>query len=261
MPIIQVLVSPDEVIPEADVWLVVDLLRATTTITTFFERGGRLLLPVATVQEARVLREQDPSWLLMGERNALPPKGFDLGNSPRELIPEILSRRPMAVMTTTNGTRALARVASQGVPVLAACARNAGAVVRKALSMGERLGVLCAGRFGRQALDDTACAGLLVELFREMAPTAELDDGALLALAFWRQGEGKLESLVRQAGHSRFLEEIGLGEDIRFCCEVNRSSVVPVLKGYRGYHAFRADRPFVDTRTEGRDGQTGSVSL
>lgn len=240
MPTIQVLVSPDEVLPEVDVWLVVDLLRATTTITTFFDRGGKLLLPVATVEEARALREEDPSRLLMGERNALPPRGFDLGNSPLKLDPEVLSSRPVAVMTTTNGTRALGRVVSEGVPVLAACARNAVAVIRRALSLGERLGVLCAGRLGRQALDDTACAGLIVDHFLEIVPTAELDDGACLALSFWREGEGKLEPLVRQAGHARFLKEKGLDEDICFCCQVDRSSSVPLLGGFGGHPAFHA---------------------
>lgn len=239
MPTIKVLVSPDEPLPEVDVWLVVDILRATTTITTFFERGGKLLMPVATVEEARNLRGENPSWILMGERDAFPPKGFDLGNSPRELDPELLAERSVAVMTTTNGTRVLKRVASEGVPVLAACARNASASVRKALSLGGRLGVLCAGRLARQALDDTACAGLLVHRFREQLPDGDLDDGAVLALSFWHQGKGDLEALVRQAGHSRFLQDSGLGEDIRFCCQVDRSVSVPLLGGFGGMPAFR----------------------
>lgn len=240
MTTLQVLVSPDEPLPEADVWLVVDILRATTTITTFFEQGGKLLVPVATVEEARSLREQNPDWILMGERDALPPKGFDLGNSPRELTPELLGTRPVAVMTTTNGTPVLKRVAREGVSVLAACARNAEAVIGRALCLGERLGVLCAGRLGRQALDDTACAGLLAHRFLERVPHGDLDDGALLALSFWHQGQGDLEPLVRKARHSRILEDAGLGEDIRFCCRVDCSSTTPLLGGYRGRPAFKA---------------------
>lgn len=235
---LHVLLSPHEPLPEADVWLVVDILRATTTITTFFERGGRLLMPVATVEEARALRAEDPSRLLMGERNALPPEGFDIGNSPRELERELLKGCPFAVMTTTNGTLALARVASEGVPVMAACARNAGAVVGKAISQGERIGILCAGRYGRQALDDTACAGLLTDFFRRLAPALVLDDGARLALTYWREGAGDLESLVRQAAHAGILEEAGLGEDIPFCCAIDCSQMVPVLGNFRGRSAF-----------------------
>ncbi len=239
MTTLQVLLSPEEPLPVVDVWLVVDILRATTTMTTFFERGGRLLQPVATVEAARALSAEDPSWILLGERDALPPEGFDLGNSPRELQKAMLEQRPIAVMTTTNGTRALLRLAPEGVPVLAACARNVGAVVRKALSLGDRIGILCAGRLGRQALDDTACAGLLVDFVRGMAPRSSLDDGARLALTCWREGEGDLEWLVRQAAHAGILEETGLGEDIPFCCQLDCASSVPVLGGFRGRVAFR----------------------
>ena len=235
---LHVLLSPHEPLPVADVWLVVDILRATTTITTFFERGGRLLMPVCTVEEARALQAEDPSRLLMGERNALPPEGFDMGNSPRELERERLRNSPQAVMTTTNGTLALARVASEGVPVLAACARNAGAVVGKALSLGERIGILCAGRYGRQALDDTACAGLLADFFRGFAPAIALDDSSRLALTYWREGEGNLEFLVRQAAHAGILDEAGLGGDIPFCCAVDQTGIVPILGNFRGRSAF-----------------------
>ncbi len=131
--------------------------------------------------------------LLMGERNALPPPGFDLGNSPLELSPSLLASRPAAVMATTNGTRALLKASAAGVPVYAVCARNAEATVRAALETGDRIGILCAGLHGRAALDDTACAGILVEHLVSSG-AADLMDGAQMALSVWREGAQALFS-------------------------------------------------------------------
>jgi len=164
-----VVLSPGETLPDADSWLVIDILRATTTMCAFFDGGGKILHPCPSVEDAFLLRDRlaadGGNPLLMGERNSLPPAGFDLGNSPLELLEYGPSRRPEAVMATTNGTRALLKAAASGKPVRPVCARNASAALEAALEDGGSVGILCAGLYGRAALDDTACAGLIVNSF------------------------------------------------------------------------------------------------
>ena len=226
---VSVVLSPAEELPEADCWMVIDILRATTTMAVFFERGGTRLYPACSVEEGIVLRDalasEGEAPLLMGERNALPPPGFDLGNSPIELRNLDLSRRSTAVMATTNGTRALLKAAATGCPVRPVCARNASAVLMASLASGNRIGICCAGRMGRAALDDTACAGLLVELILKMRK-AEPDDGARMALALWRESGQDLPALLQNSGHGKNLLSLGFEEDLLFAGEIDRSSMV-----------------------------------
>ncbi|NMR95983.1 2-phosphosulfolactate phosphatase, partial [Vibrio parahaemolyticus] len=112
------------------------------------------------VEEAYSLKsELGGKWLLMGERKSLPPPGFDCGNSPIELLRYNLRDFHGAIMTTTNGTKALLRAAASSGIVFVGCSRNATAVVEAALESGNKIGILCAGRFNRAMIDDTACAG------------------------------------------------------------------------------------------------------
>ena len=209
--------------------MVIDILRATTTMSVFFERGGTCLYPAGTVEEGVALRESLASGgeapLLMGERNGLRPAGFDLGNSPLELFDMDLKVRSQAVMATTNGTKALLKAAAAGCPVRPVCARNASAVLEASLASGERIGIYCAGRMGRAALDDTACAGLLVELLLTRGK-AEMEDGARMARALWLDGGKDLPALLADSDHGKTLLTLGFEEDVRFAGEIDRSTAV-----------------------------------
>ena len=224
-----VVLSPREDLPEADCWLVIDILRATTTMCAFFEAGGSRLYPSESVEEGLALRErmaeEGKKTLLMGERNALPPPGFDLGNSPLELSPFLLTSCPVAVMATTNGTRALLKASAAGVPVYPVCARNAEATVRAAIETGDRIGILCAGLHGRAALDDTACAGILVEHLVSSG-AADLMDGAQMALSVWREGGRRLSSLLERSVHGMRLLSLGFAADVAYAAKIDASMAV-----------------------------------
>jgi 2-phosphosulfolactate phosphatase len=237
MACLDVVFSHPERLPEADGWLVVDLLRASTTIVTFFERGGRRLLPVSSVAEARDLRRRLPGrWLLMGERNALPPEGFDLGNSPLELASVDLESFDGAVMTTTNGTAALLAAASRGGVVTVAAARNGLAAVAR-VSHCERVAILCAGLEGRPALDDTACAGGLVARLLGRGAFA-LSDGARMALALY--GSAPFADLVGLSRHGGRLKALGLEADLEYCCQEDCSNGTVRLVTWEGRSALEA---------------------
>ncbi|HPU78098.1 MAG TPA: 2-phosphosulfolactate phosphatase [Thermosynergistes sp.] len=227
---LDVILSPTEAFPSCDIWLVVDVLRATTTMTIFFECGGKKILPVESVEEGLALkRSLGSGWLLMGERKGLPPQGFDLGNSPLEVANACVSRYEGAIMTTTNGTRALLAAASTGAPVLIASARNALAAVDAALSLGSFIGIICAGRLGRASLDDSACAGALVDIALEKEPKALLSDGARIVHSVWCNYGRNMEEALKDASHARFLLELGFGDDIRLACQLGASASVPKL--------------------------------
>ena len=186
---VEVVLSNSERLPIVDVWLVVDVLRASTVIVNWFAAGGAELYPTDSVEAARLLAErlkqEGKKPILMGEENAIPPQGFDLGNSPLEITAELVQKTACAVMATTNGTVAMLKAASTGAPVFIACARNAQAVLSAALYRGRRVGLLCSGRKGRPAWDDTLCAGLLVSYLADYFSDIHLADSARLAHLTW----------------------------------------------------------------------------
>ena len=230
---------PSEVLKEHDVRVVVDLLRATTQITTFFDGGGNVLVPLRDVDEAFRMKERlGEEWKIMGERGGLPAPGFDFGNSPLELldagVPEF------AIITTSNGTRALMRAADGCGRVLAGCARNAEAVCWDAICSGKNIGIVCAGRNGEFSLEDTVCAGMLVEKLLALAPAngaeeMELTDGAM---ALWHSFGPDITAVCQESTHGKILSGLGFDNDLFFCGEVNASSTVPVLKDVDGVPAL-----------------------
>ena len=229
---VEVVLSHVEHLPVVDVWMIVDILRATTVMVSWFEAGGTELYPAVSLESARSLAEalkaEGHNPLLMGEQNAIAPQGFDLGNSPLDITPELIQKRPCAVMATTNGTKAMLKAASTGTPVLVACARNAFSALDKALSIGRRIGIFCSGRKGRPAWDDTLCAGLLIARLTEHFPEVRLADSARLAHLAWLASKDFATSL-KTADHAIFLSKIGYGSDIDFAAEIDVAQLVPEL--------------------------------
>ena len=221
-------------LPAVDVWLVIDVSRATTVITRWFELGGTELYPVKTPDEARrlvlELKKRGSSPLLMGEVNGIPPEGFDLGNSPVELTYEIIQSHYCGVMSTTNGTVALNEAASSGSPVIAVSFRNYSACLDYALKIGRRIGLLCSGRKRRPSWEDTLCAGaILDELSSRSNGELAMSDSAKIALNLWENRNDDLLEFVRKSEHAIYLEHIGYKKDLAFACELDASTVVPML--------------------------------
>ncbi|MCL2767394.1 MAG: 2-phosphosulfolactate phosphatase [Synergistaceae bacterium] len=231
---IEAALSLSEPLPTVDVWLVLDLLRASTTIVSWFERGGKELYPEMSIDSALSLKERMLKEgylpLLMGEKNSVPPDGFDAGNSPLEIDEQMTSRRPTAIMATTNGTKAILKAVSTGAAVYIVCARNALFALDSAITKGRHIGILCAGRLGRPGVDDTICAGLLIEKLCGFLPDCVMSDGAVIALNAWKNSMGSFEHNIRTAVHAKFLEKIGFGRDISYACEQDRSVYVPEVK-------------------------------
>ena len=217
--------------PGRTVCLVIDVLRARSSLATMSARGIESVLVAETVEEARRLAKENAGLLLCGEQGGLPPEGFDYGNSPVEFDGlDLRSKR--AIMATTNGTRALAMAAGCRT-VYAASMLNVTAATRAALAVAgaERLDIfaLCAGTGGRLALEDAFCAGAVVEVIERERRDIELADGATAALRLYRSYDGSALDAYADASHARQLQSIGLGEDVLFCAQRDVFDVAPNL--------------------------------
>lgn len=228
------------------VCIVIDILRATTTLTTLLEYGAAGVSIAPGADAARGEKARDPEAILLGEIGGTRPPDFDYGNSPHELAPgRVAGRR--AICHTTNGTAAI-RAASGGAAVLLGCLRNASAAVAQAARLARAAGVpvtiVCAGGAGGRAfaLDDSLVAGQLVAFFAERVGSSSdaplLDDAALAALTLHRAefGGGRRPSgdawaaALARTGAGQHLTALGLGADIPFCARLDTTAVVPVTR-------------------------------
>jgi 2-phosphosulfolactate phosphatase len=199
------------------VCVVIDVIRATSTIAAALAHGATGIRPVAAVAEAEQLKAQEPHRLLAGERRGLALPGFDLGNSPRAMTPETVAGREL-VLTTTNGTQALAACRGARAVVTTALV-NLSATAEKLRALGPPWIVVCAGFEGDFGLDDAIVAGALAETLGEPSPFAALYHSVRSDLV------GAL--LGSQAGQE--LVKIGLQDDVPYCAERDRFALVPML--------------------------------
>jgi 2-phosphosulfolactate phosphatase len=207
--------------------LVVDVLRASTTIVAALESGCAAIVPVADADEARRRAAATPGALLAGERRGEPLAGFDLGNSPLEFTPARVKGRTV-YLTTSNGTRAL-RAARAGAAVGVAALVNAGAAADWAAGLGRAVVVLCAGERGRPSLEDSVCAGLLAARLVGLTGAA-LAPEARAAVAVARQYRGALARLAADASWARHLTASGRGGDVTACLALDVSGLVPIYR-------------------------------
>ena len=215
---IDVAFTPVETAP-APLGIVVDVIRATSTIAQALAAGYERVLCCAEIEEARALRAELPSSLVGGERKAVRIEGFDVGASPREFLE---ARAETLILTTTNGTRAILETAKHCDDVVLGSLLNLDAV---ATAVGGRDAVVaCAGFQGAFALDDAYCAGRIVQLVKGSRTDAAIGS-ELIARAF---------PTALEAFNARTYGPSGLEEDIAFCACENLLDVVPRLVGMVG---------------------------
>ena len=202
--------------------IVVDVLRASSTIVQALESGYRRVLCCAEVEQAQALREEIEDAVLAGERQALRVEGFDFGNSPQDFLEP---KAETLILTTTNGTRAIVEAAADCDVVFVGSLLNLEAVAAAAREREEDVEMVCAGVDGQFALDDAYCAGRIAELLG-----GERTDGAEAAVRIARSfptAEDAFRASVNP--HHRSIED-----DLVWCARENAASVVPRLEAMRG---------------------------
>jgi 2-phosphosulfolactate phosphatase len=217
--LVEVAFTPQETAP-APLGIVVDVIRATSTIAQALAAGYERVLCCAEVDDARALRAEIPDSLVGGERKAVKIDGFDLGASPREFLEP---RAQTLILSTTNGTRAILDAADRCEEVILGSLLNLDAVAGAV--DGRDVAVVCAGFQGSFALDDVYCAGRIVQRL----DGAERTDSAVAADLLARAFPTALEGI-----NARTYGPPGLEEDIAFCTRESVLDVVPKLVGSVG---------------------------
>ncbi|HEV7134366.1 MAG TPA: 2-phosphosulfolactate phosphatase [Gaiellaceae bacterium] len=215
---VHVAFTPGEQTP-APIGIVVDVLRATSTMTQALAAGYERVLCCVEVETARWLAGTEGPAKLAGERGHVRIEGFDFGNSPSEVAGEPAA--DTLVLTTTNGTRLLVDAAVRFERVYVGSLLNLGAVARAAGESGEDVAVLCAGVLGQLTLDDAYCAGRIAD-----ALGGEPADSAKLAIRLARSFGSPLEGLGASWSASN-LRRHSLEADIEWCANESALDVAP----------------------------------
>jgi 2-phosphosulfolactate phosphatase len=217
-----------------DIYLVIDVIRATTSLAVMFDQDAARVLVASTIEEARDAARKLPGRLLCGERNVQPVPGFDYGNSPVQFSQLDLTGREL-IMTTTNGTRAFYTCPEDSTR-LAGSFYNAEAAALKALALAKdqngNISLVCAGELDYFALDDAVCAGYLaLELQRlqgQVLPL-DLDESSLAAIALYEAF--KPSKVIDYCNSAQAVILGGLPDDPPFCMRTSVSQSVPVVVG------------------------------
>lgn len=199
--------------------IVVDVLRATTTLSVARANGAARIVPVATPEAAFEARRRMPEALVCGEREGRIVPGFDLGNSPLEYTPERVAGRTL-IFASTNGS--LAMLAARSVRrILLGAFVNASAVL-EAVRGEPHVAIICAGKLGGFALEDAACAGFLCARLAEREARLAGPEAAF-AVALAPGDARETRALVQGASHGRYLRALGpaFAEDLEFCAAVD----------------------------------------
>jgi 2-phosphosulfolactate phosphatase len=209
--------------------VVIDVLRATTTIVYALAAGSLDVRPCLEVEEARRLADAMPAGkvLLGGERGGVALADFDLGNSPREYV-AARCKGVSVVLTTTNGTKALLRGAEAQRTLVAAFV-NYSAVCEQLRQDARPLHIICAGMNGEPALEDTLLAGAFVDFLCEEMET-RLNDSARLAWDCYENHGRVLAGALEISRGGQHLQTLGFGEDVRAAAEVDKFNLVPELR-------------------------------
>jgi 2-phosphosulfolactate phosphatase len=214
-----------------DIYIVIDVIRATTAITVIFDRGAKRILAADTVEQARQAAQLIPGRLLCGERRARPLQGFDYGNSPAEFSRANLSNREL-ILTTTNGTRAFFACPEQSIR-LAGCFYNARAVTAYALAQAQaqtsNIAIVCAAESGSFALDDTVCAGYLAQEIQRQRPDIQCHESVVAASGLYQLYAPP--KLIEYSNSIKQVIQAGLSEDVAICLRQNVSTSIGQVTG------------------------------
>ena len=202
--------------------VVIDILRATSVITTAINNGCKEIIPVIEVEEALKLAD-DGECILGGERKALKIEGFNCSNSPLEYTKEIVHNKRL-IMTTSNGTKAIKRC--EGADhILIGAMINAKAVAHKVLGLGKDLVIVNAGTYGQFSIDDFLCSGYIINCILEENSEIELTD--IAKTSHYTYSLGQDLSFIKEAKHYNRIKELGLDKDLEYCLRKDIINVVP----------------------------------
>lgn len=207
--------------------VVIDILRATSSICVAFQTGVKKILPVATPEECKIYKEFD--FVIAAERNAMKVENFDLGNSPFEFENPLLAGKSIA-FTTTNGTKAIKLAKENGAAkIVIASFLNIDFLCNWLLHQNESVVLLCSGWKDKFNIEDSLFAGAVVlQLEKDFIVDC---DSAIAAKSLYSQHETNLEEIIRQSSHAKRFKLLHLQtDDVSFCLQKNTTPLLPILE-------------------------------
>ncbi|MDI3472306.1 MAG: 2-phosphosulfolactate phosphatase [Thermotogaceae bacterium] len=206
--------------------VIVDILRASSSITTLLSNGALWVKPVMSIEEAFNIKEKSPDVLLAGEKNALKIEGFDFGNSPTEFLNNDFKGKKI-VLTTTNGTKAVLNH-RDNFEVLIGCFLNINALIDY-LKIRENILLVCSGSHGEFSLEDFLFCGRLIVNLTKNCNVESMDDASKLALKAAQLLGNELLPYAKESMHAKVLVSKGFEKDVDFCLKENVFSTIPIL--------------------------------
>lgn len=230
---INVLFSPanaDELFFTGKTAVVIDVLRASTTIINALQNGAKELIPVSTVEFAMKASSSmfGGQTLLGGERNTKKIEGFNLGNSPLEYSEESVKGKSV-ILYTTNGTRAIVKAKFSANLVVCAF-NNLNAIAAYLIEKNSDVEILCAGKNNLFCIEDVVCAGKLTSELVKMKEDILLTDAAKASVALGKTFGKSIPKMLAECEHGQLLISNGFADDIKICSKLNITDIIPAFQ-------------------------------
>lgn len=209
--------------------VVIDVLRASSTIVTALLNGAKGVIPVEDMGEAsRISQSVDSDNLLLcGEKDGIKIEGYDLGNSPLEYTKETVGGKTL-VFNTTNGTKAIKKGVGADRLIIASFL-NLSTVVSELKAADKDIILVCAGWRGRLGLEDLLLAGAIIYHLGDQQGASDLRDGSKVALGIYEKYREDLYGVLSNSNHAVRLKNIAGEEDIRYCSQIDTCTLLPEL--------------------------------
>jgi 2-phosphosulfolactate phosphatase len=213
--------------------VIVDVLRASTTVATALGNGARTVIPVEGADEV-IFRSREfarSKILLAGEQKMYPIAGFDIGNSPQAFTPAVVEGKTILI-TTTNGTKTLMGVQNARDIVIASYVNFSAVLVmmKLAASSNTDIAIICAGEEGSFTLEDAACAGRYVRAIPKKADSVVANDAAAASVLIEKRYGDNIAKVFKESSHGQALQSAGFGDDLTAAAEVDSYPVVPIYQ-------------------------------
>jgi 2-phosphosulfolactate phosphatase len=209
--------------------VVIDILRATSSICTAFANGVREIIPVATLEEAREMKSK--GYLLAAERDGFVLDFADFGNSPYNFTSDKVEGRSVAY-STTNGTGIMKR-ASECHDVVIGSYLNFSALCRWLEEQDRKVVIVCAGWKTRFSLEDALCSGAVAERLLQGGRFTTQCDSVHAATDLWKAAKDDLMVYIEKAAQRSRLRDKGLDDCLQYCHTFDVTDIIPVLRGGR----------------------------
>lgn len=210
--------------------VVIDVLRTSTTMAAGLFNGAKEIIPTEDAATAGLIgRNSEGHSLLCGERNGKMIPGFNLGNSIKEYSSEVVRDKTL-IFSSTNGTPAIAKskFANSCVIVSFANITRSAEYLKK---LRKDFVIVCAGKLGEFSLEDTVCAGMLIEsVTKGSREKYHLSDSAIAAMKLYSVYKNNLLGLFHESEHGKFLLGLGFGDDLEACSKVDSLPCLPLLR-------------------------------